>query len=62
MQPKRAREAHRLPQVVSIDRSAGLVWRGPDYPVLSPGKYTVRGVKVQGPEWGSFLPAVVRPH
>ena len=51
MQPKRAGETHRLPQVVSIDRSAGLVWRGPDYPVLSPGKYIVRGVKVQGPEW-----------
>ncbi len=51
MPPERASKAHRLPQVVSIDRSAGLVWRGPDYPVLSPGKYIVRGVKIQGPEW-----------
>lgn len=51
MQPKRADQTHRLPSVVSIDRGAGLVWRGPDYPVLSPGVYTVRGVRIQGPEW-----------
>lgn len=28
-----------------------MVWRGPDYPLLDPGRYVVRGVKVQGPEW-----------
>ena len=37
--------------VVSIDRAAGLVWRGPDYPVLSAGEYTVRAVRYQGPDW-----------
>jgi hypothetical protein len=37
--------------VVSIDRGAGLVWRGPDYPVLSAGVYTVRAVLYQGPQW-----------
>jgi hypothetical protein len=41
----------RAPPVVSIDRVAGLVWRRPDYPVLSAGRYTVRAVRFQGPEW-----------
>ena len=36
--------------VVDID-SAGVVWRGPEYPVLAPGKYLVRGSKIQGPVW-----------
>lgn len=27
----------------------GLVWCGPDYPILSAGRYTVRGVSIQGP-------------
>jgi len=51
--PKRpAKRAHRdASAVVRIDRGAGLVWRGPDYPVLSPGVYTVRAVRYQGPEW-----------
>jgi hypothetical protein len=46
---KRARQD--ASPVVSIDRGAGLVWRGPDYPVLSAGVYTVRAVRYQGPEW-----------
>ncbi len=28
-----------------------MVWRGPDYPLLTPGKYQVRGVTIQGPVW-----------
>ena len=37
--------------VVSIAHAAGLIWRGPEYPILTAGKYTVRGVRIQGPEW-----------
>ena len=39
--------------VVNI-RSGGngaMIWRGPEYPLLEPGRYTVRGTKLQGPEW-----------
>jgi hypothetical protein len=28
-----------------------LVWEGADYPRMEPGRYLVRGLKVQGPEW-----------
>ena len=38
-------------EVVSISSGGGMIWRGPDYPLLDPGKYVVRGVKGQGPEW-----------
>jgi hypothetical protein len=38
-------------KVVPIDREMSLMWKGPDYPILSPGVYTVRGVKTQGPVW-----------
>ena len=48
--PPNGARRHASP-VVSIDRGAGLIWRGPDYPVLSAGLYTVRGVRFQGPEW-----------
>jgi len=37
--------------IVAINREAGLMWQGPEYPTLDPGRYTVRGVKHQGPEW-----------
>ncbi len=37
--------------LVSIDRQSGLVWRGPEYPVLDSGRYTVRAVTFQGPQW-----------
>lgn len=51
--PKRpAKRPHRdASPVVSIDRTEGLIWRGPDYPVLSAGVYTVTAVRYQGPEW-----------
>ena len=38
-------------QLVPFKSAAGMVWRGPEYPLLTPGKYQVRGVKIQGPEW-----------
>jgi hypothetical protein len=38
-------------EVVDISERAELVWRGPEYPVLPAGKYTVRGVAIQGPQW-----------
>jgi hypothetical protein len=38
-------------EVVNISQAAELVWRGPEYPVLPTGKYTVRGVAIQGPQW-----------
>ncbi len=38
-------------EVVSINPLEGMVWRGPDYPLLESGNYVVRAVKVQGPEW-----------
>lgn len=41
----------RRADIVPINVGSGMVWRGPDYPLLDPGKYIVRGVKVQGPEW-----------
>jgi hypothetical protein len=47
--PKRTRQS--ASPVVSIDCGGGLVWRGPDYPVLLAGEYTVRAVRYQGPEW-----------
>ena len=28
-----------------------LVWEGVEYPRMEPGRYLVRGLKVQGPEW-----------
>src|SRR5882757_4118149 len=28
-----------------------LVWEGVEYPRMEPGRYLVRGSKVQGPEW-----------
>jgi hypothetical protein len=37
--------------IVSIKLSSGMIWRGPEYPLLSPGVYMVRGSKVQGPEY-----------
>ncbi len=53
--PRAKREApkslSRPPNVVEIDRSAVFVWRGADYPVLPAGRYTVRGVRIQGPMW-----------
>ncbi len=39
------------PNLVDISRESGLVWRGPEYPTLEPGRYTVRGLKIQGPQW-----------
>ncbi len=38
-------------QVVCIDAASDMVWRRPEYPILSAGRYTVRGVDVQGPQW-----------
>lgn len=53
--PKAKREARKglshPPKVVEIDRDAGFVWRGAEYPVLPAGRYTVAGVCVQGPMW-----------
>jgi hypothetical protein len=28
-----------------------MVWKGADYPQIAAGRYTVRGLKIQGPEW-----------
>ena len=39
------------PNVVEINRDPTLVWRGAEYPILPAGRYTVRGVRVQGPMW-----------
>lgn len=51
MQPKRQPRAQTTHKVVPIDRAKALVWKGPDYPILSPGIYAARGIKTQGPEW-----------
>ncbi len=52
MSPERKPKPTGKPRnVVPIDREKGLVWNGPEYPVLSPGIYTVGGIKYQGPEW-----------
>ena len=48
---EKSRPPARKQQVVSIAQGSGLKWRGPDYPVLPAGKYTVCGCKTQGPEW-----------
>jgi hypothetical protein len=37
--------------VVNISEGAELMWRGPEYPVLPAGRYTVRGAAIQGPQW-----------
>ena len=39
------------PRLVGVASGAEMVWEGAEYPVLSPGIYTVRGVGVQGPMW-----------
>jgi hypothetical protein len=36
---------------VSLAPKPSLVWHGAEYPRLEPGRYVVRGVKIQGPEW-----------
>ena len=41
----------RCTQIVSISEGSGLIWRGPEYPILTSGRYTVRGVRIQGPQW-----------
>ena len=46
-----SRPKQRNAEVVSINPLEGMVWRGPDYPLLESGTYVVRAVKVQGPEW-----------
>ena len=52
MQPNRKPKAlANAGKIVPIDRENGLVWKGPDYPVLTPGIYTVGAIRVQGPEW-----------
>ncbi len=52
MQPERqSRNVPKARKVVPIDRAKALVWDGPEYPVLSPGNYMVRGMSIQGPEW-----------
>jgi hypothetical protein len=28
-----------------------LIWEGQEYPRMEPGRYLVRGLKIQGPEW-----------
>lgn len=50
-QDQTADRNNRRAPIVSIDRSSGMVWRGPEYPVLAPGRYTVRAVGFQGPQW-----------
>jgi hypothetical protein len=52
MQPKRKQTVRPgTRKIVPIDRETSLVWKGPEYPILSPGIYTVGGIKTQGPEW-----------
>ncbi len=52
MQPERRRTANSpAPKVVPIDREKALVWKGPEYPILTPGIYTAAASKLQGPEW-----------
>ena len=55
MQPERItvepKRVSKRAEVIPINSTSGMVWRGPDYPLLAPGKYIARGVKTQGPEW-----------
>ena len=52
MSPERQRKpSAKARNVVSIDREKSLIWNGPEYPVLSPGIYTVGAINYQGPEW-----------
>ncbi len=39
------------PAVININRVASLIWKGPEYPLLSAGRYTVRAISYQGPQW-----------
>jgi hypothetical protein len=49
--PRAALEAHQ-PRIVSkAQKAPALVWQGAEYPRIEPGRYWVRGVKIQGPEW-----------
>ena len=49
--PKSSRRTAKRADVVSIRPEAGMLWCGPDYPLLEPGTYVVRALKTQGPEW-----------
>ncbi len=51
MSPERKLKPRRKANVVPIDREKGLIWNGPEYPVLTPGIYTVGAIKYQGPVW-----------
>ena len=65
MQPERTSDGPRVPvrqkgsrpggnradKVVNINAASTFIWRGPDYPLLTPGRYVVRGTLFQGPEW-----------
>jgi hypothetical protein len=53
--PPRRSKAQRGPQEPFLAASKAcapsLVWEGVEYPRMEPGRYLVRGLKVQGPEW-----------
>ena len=42
---------NRSAKIHPIDVASTFIWRGPDYPLLTPGRYTVRGSRFQGPQW-----------
>ncbi len=46
---ERGSKQSRSPKLVPMNPEAGLVWHGPEYPVLEPGRYMVRGTAIQGP-------------
>jgi hypothetical protein len=55
MKPPRRAKGQRGPQEPFLATSKAcapsLVWEGVEYPRMEPGRYLVRGLKVQGPEW-----------
>jgi hypothetical protein len=55
VKPQRRPKGQRGPQEPFLATSKAyaptLVWEGVEYPRMEPGRYLVRGLKVQGPEW-----------
>jgi hypothetical protein len=49
--PKGQRGPHEPFLATSKAYAPTLVWEGVEYPRMEPGRYLVRGLKVQGPEW-----------
>jgi hypothetical protein len=51
MAERRAGRGRSTPGIALVPKTPTLVWKGADYPKISSGKYQVRGVSYQGPEW-----------